>query len=89
MQNKINKRARKRLERRKADLTRSLELSMTCLALTEGGCDDEFYAEIQAERAELEAICTQLGEPVHIGLSHKIITITDEQIDTITPETIR
>ena len=69
----MNKRERKRLEKRKNELVRSLEITQTALALTNGLADDETFEIQQNETAELNSILFALGHaPIKIGLSHKI-----------------
>jgi len=69
----MNKRETKRLEKRKNQLIRSLEITQTCLALTNGLADDETFEIQQNEISELKKILEKLGlGNVKIGLSHKI-----------------
>ena len=69
----MNKRATKHLENRKNELVRSLELNQTCLALTNGLCDDEFFESDQNDKKELNEILGKLNlKNVKIGQSHKI-----------------
>ena len=69
----MNKRDRKRLEKRKKFLISELEIRQTCLALTNGLADEEFSANMKAELEELNSILFALGNaPLKIGMSHKI-----------------
>ena len=69
----MNKRATKQLENRKNELVRSLELNQTCLALSNGLADDEFFENQKNEISELKKILEKLGiKNVKIGQSHKI-----------------
>lgn len=77
----MNKRATKRAKARAAELTRSLEIGQTALALTNGLADDEFAAQMSAERAELGVILDELGwAPVAIGCSHQVIVAAEEHL---------
>ena len=72
----MNKRETKRLERRKNFLVSELEIRQTCLALTNGLADDEFYENQKNEVSELKIILEKLGlGNVKIGQSHKILKI--------------
>ena len=69
----MNKRKTKRLYARKKELIQSLELNQTCLALTNGLADDEFFENQKNEISELKNILEKLGlKNVKIGNSHKI-----------------
>ena len=52
----MNKREKKHLERRKNFLISELEIRQTCLALTNGLADDEFFENQQNEISELKEI---------------------------------
>ena len=69
----MNKREKKRLEKRKNFLVSELEIRQTCLALTNGLADDEFFQNQQNEISELKKILEKLNlKNVKIGQSHKI-----------------
>ena len=69
----MNKRETKRLEKRKNELIRSLEITQTALTLTNGLADDETFEIQQNEISELKKILEKLGiENVKIENSHKI-----------------
>ena len=69
----MNKREKKHLERRKNFLISELEIRQTCLALTNGLADDEFFENQQNEISELKEILEKLNlKNVKIGQSHKI-----------------
>ena len=69
----MNKRETKRKLARVKILVRSLELNQTCLALTNGLCDDEFFESNRIESEELKNILIELKlAPMKIGESHKI-----------------
>ena len=69
----MNKRERKRLDKRKKFLISELEIRQTCLALTNGLADDEFFQNQQNEISELKKILEKLNlKNVKIGQSHKI-----------------
>ena len=72
----MNKREKKRLEKRKNFLVSELEIRQTCLALTNGLADDEFFQNQQNEISELKKILEKLNlKNVKIGQSHKILKI--------------
>ena len=72
----MNKRERKRLDKRKKFLISELEIRQTCLALTNGLADEEFSANMKSELEELNSILFALGHaPLKIGMSHKIHTM--------------
>jgi ADP-glucose pyrophosphorylase len=69
----MNKREKKHLERRKNFLISELEIRQTCLALTNGLADDEFFENQKNEISELKKILEKLNlKNVKIGQSHKI-----------------
>ena len=69
----MNKREKKRLEKRKNFLISELEIRQTCLALTNGLADEEFSANKKSELEELNSIQLALGDaPLKLGMSHKI-----------------
>ena len=69
----MNKRETKRLEKRKNFLISELEIRQTCLTLTNGLADDEFFENQKNEISELKNILEKLGlKNVKIGNSHKI-----------------
>ena len=70
----MNKRAKRRLEKRKNFLISELEIRQTCLALTNGLADDEFFQNQKNEISELKKILEKLNlKNVKIGQSHKIL----------------
>jgi hypothetical protein len=70
---RINNTQKKRLEKRKNFLISELEIRQTCLALTNGLADDEFFENQKNEVSELKKILEKLGlGNVKIGQSHKI-----------------
>ena len=70
----MNKREKKRLEKRKNFLISELEIRQTCLALTNGLADDEFFQNQKNEISELKKILEKLNlKNVKIGQSHKIL----------------
>ena len=69
----MNKRETKRKLARVKILVRSLELNQTCLALTNGLCDDEFFESNRRDSEELKNLLEKLKMPqMKIGQSHKI-----------------
>ena len=69
----MNKREKRRLEKRKNFLISELEIRQTCLALTNGLADDEFFQNQKNEISELKKILEKLNlKNVKIGQSHKI-----------------
>ena len=69
----MNKREKKRLEKRKKFLISELEIRQTCLALTNAMADEEFFENQQNEISELNSILFALGDaPLKLGMSHKI-----------------
>ena len=72
----MNKREKRRLEKRKNFLISELEIRQTCLALTNGLADDEFFQNQKNEISELKKILEKLNlKNVKIGNSHKIYKI--------------
>ena len=72
----MNKREKRRLEKRKNFLISELEIRQTCLALTNGLADDEFFQNQKNENSELKKILEKLNlKNVKIGNSHKIYKI--------------
>ena len=69
----MNKRETKHKLDRMKILIKSLEINQTCLALTNGLCDDEFFESNRIESEELKNILIELKlAPMKIGESHKI-----------------
>tara|TARA_R110002051_G_scaffold233585_2_gene295152 strand:- start:1663 stop:1887 length:225 start_codon:yes stop_codon:yes gene_type:complete len=69
----MNKRETKRLEKRKNFLISELEFRQTCLTLTNGLADDEFFENQKNEISELKKILEKLNlKNVKIENSHKI-----------------
>ena len=72
----MNKRERKRKLARVKILVRSLEINQTCLALTNGLCDDKFFESNRRDSEELKNLIEKLKLPkMKIENSHKIYKI--------------